>query len=201
MRAEHIIIFVLVFLNGFHSHGSVCTSRKEVFSCLLELLTSEGDLSSRLESLHPTCQSGWVVSSKMVKISLEVTRNANVHRRTDSLSDVITMVFSLREEAVKNIILVSSYDEFSKWQSHTLGIVSSKNISKVSSRNRIVNCGDILVHISHTKVRPIVVGCLCKHTAPVDGVDCSKLYALSELLVGERCLDNILTIIKSSSVH
>mmetsp|Transcript_25803 Transcript_25803/g.39543 ORF Transcript_25803/g.39543 Transcript_25803/m.39543 type:complete len:213 (+) Transcript_25803:1197-1835(+) len=52
--------------------------------------------------------------------------------------------------------------------------------------------------IRHTKIRPVIIGGLCKNTAPINRIDCTEFHTISEFLVSKRSLYNILTIVKCS---
>ena len=111
--AEHVVVFFVVVFDGFECHFCVGSGGHEVGLCLFEFVSGECDLFGGFEGRHPFGQCIAVVSSEMVEVSFKVAGYANVHGWTDGLLDGMTVVLSLGEESVEDVVLIGSYDEFS----------------------------------------------------------------------------------------
>mmetsp|Transcript_22592 Transcript_22592/g.38710 ORF Transcript_22592/g.38710 Transcript_22592/m.38710 type:complete len:382 (-) Transcript_22592:607-1752(-) len=198
MRTEHVIVFGVVFFDDFQRGSRISLGALEVSLGLLEFFPRNGELASRFKGGHPRSQSGGVISRQMIKIPFKVGTNANVHRGTNGLLNIIPMIFSLGEESVQNIIFIRSHNQIPHRQSHPLGIISSQNIPKVSGGDRKVHLLHIAFRIRHAQITPEVIRRLSQHSAPINTVHSTQLHLLTEILIIETRLDNILTIIKRS---
>mmetsp|Transcript_9663 Transcript_9663/g.27087 ORF Transcript_9663/g.27087 Transcript_9663/m.27087 type:complete len:269 (-) Transcript_9663:551-1357(-) len=198
VRAEHVSVLIIVFLDHLQRHGSIGTGRQEVLLGLIEKLAADGELARRLEILHPFCQCGGIIAGKVEQIPLKVTGNADIHRRADGLVDAVSVIFSLGEESVEDIVLVGRNNQLANGKAHLLGIVTGKDVAEVASGDGKVDRLNKGVLVRNAQIRPEIVRRLRQDAAPVYRVDGTKVDALPELLVVEGGLDDVLTIVKGT---
>ena len=96
---------------------------------------------------------------------------------------------------MEHIVAIGSDHQLAYGQTHTLGIVASKDITKVTGRHSIVQrIGGL--GLRDLKPTIEIVGNLSHDTRPVDTIDSAKIHSLLEVLVGEGLLHQGLAIVK-----
>ena len=198
VRAKHVLVLIIVLLDHLESHCSIGTGRRKVLLGLIQKLTADGELARRLKVLHPLCQCGGIIASKVEQIALKVTGHADIHRRTDRFVDIVPMIFTLGEESVEDVVLIGRNNQPANGKAHLLGIKSGKDVAEVASGDGKVDRLHEGVLVRNAQVGPEVVRGLCQDAAPVDRVDGTEVDALPELLVVEGGLDDVLTIVKGT---
>mmetsp|Transcript_11328 Transcript_11328/g.20829 ORF Transcript_11328/g.20829 Transcript_11328/m.20829 type:complete len:247 (+) Transcript_11328:696-1436(+) len=196
MGTEHVILFGMVVFDSLQCVGGVGLGRFKVGLGLIELLPTDGKLAGGFKGSHPCCQRGGILSSQVVKVPFKVGANTNIHGRRNGLLNIIPMIFPLRKEPMKDIILIRSHNQIPHGQSHPPGIIPRQNITKVSSGDGKVHLLHILLQIGNAQITPKVIGSLRQHPAPIDTVHSTKLDMIPKFLISKTRLDNILTIVK-----
>ena len=198
VRAEHVLVLIIVLLDHLESHCGIGTGRRKVLLGLFQKLTTDGELARRLEILHPFCQCGGIIASEVEQVSLKVTGNADIHRWADRLVDIVPVILTLGEESVEDIVLIGRNNQPANGKAHLLGVKPGKDVAEVASGDGKVDRLDEGVLVRNAQVGPEIVRGLRQDTAPVDRVDGTKVDALPELLVVEGGLDDVLTIVKGT---
>lgn len=134
----------------------------------------------------------------MEQVSLKVTGNADIHGRADRLVDIVSVILTLGEESVEDIVLIGRNNQPANGKAHLLGVKSSKDVAEVASGDGKVDRLHEGVLVRNAQVGPEIVRGLRQDTAPVDRVDGTEVDAVSELLVVEGGLYDVLAIVKGT---
>ena len=134
----------------------------------------------------------------MEQVSLKVTGNADIHGRADRLVDIVSVILTLGEESVEDIVLIGRNNQPANGKAHLLGVKSGKDVAEVAGGDGKVDRLHEGVLVRNAQVGPEIVRGLRQDTAPVDRVDGTEVDAVSELLVVEGGLDDVLTIVKGT---
>mmetsp|Transcript_44661 Transcript_44661/g.136229 ORF Transcript_44661/g.136229 Transcript_44661/m.136229 type:complete len:640 (+) Transcript_44661:438-2357(+) len=196
MRTQHVLVLVRIFLDRFEGHGRIAPGRGEILPRLLELFPGNGEFAGGFERLHPIREGGRIVTGEMIQVPFEVGRDANVHRGGHGGVYVPPVILTLGEESMKDVVFVGGDDELPHRQSHPLGVVSGEDVPEVARGDREVNLLRRGMLVGDPEVRPEVVGGLGEDAAPVDGIDGPELDLLAEGRIGERRLDDVLTVVE-----